>query len=197
MSLTISLQDETISKQWPLFVPVLVTLLEEPTAWFRARGLTALDAFLKRLPFNILRNTGLNSVFEQAVLPTLLFLPTLTPEKESLQLLEPAYESLLTLAWKLSKEDKVKLLDKVLREGVFAGYFHSKEHVLIVEILVRKAGQVVRGMGLEAVKHLKVRSSSLLLIRKQKFIISHFICVSGVSLLNTFYRISCPYTPPL
>ena len=127
----------------------------------RVRGLAILGEFLKKLPSDTLKNTGLHSVFEQAVLPTLLFLPTLTPEKESVQLLEPAYESLLTLAWKLGKEDKLKLLDKVMRDGIFAGYFHSKEQVRIVEILVQKAGKVVTAMGLVAVKHLKVRLSSL------------------------------------
>ena len=134
-----------------------MTLLEESASQIRARGLAILDDFLKKFPQTTLQNTGLGSVFEQAVLPTLLYLPSLTPEDESIQLLEPAYKALISLAGKLKKDDKLKSLDKVLRDGIFAGYFHSSEHVRIVEVLVREAGKVVAVIGLPAVKHLKVR----------------------------------------
>jgi len=43
----------------------------------------------------------------------------------------------------------------VLREGVFAAYFHSKEHVRIVEVLARQTALILKAMGLSAVKHLK------------------------------------------
>ncbi|KAJ9155112.1 hypothetical protein NKR23_g2546 [Pleurostoma richardsiae] len=149
--------DETlISKQWPLFVPVILTLLDDSATRIRSRGLVILEVFLGKFPDRVLRDTGLGSVFEDAVFPTLLYLPSLTPESESVQLLEPAYAALLTLAGKLQDgAAKNKLLDKVLRDGIFAGYFHAREHVRIVEVLLRQTSLFVETMGIHAVKHLK------------------------------------------
>lgn len=114
----------------------------------------------------MLSNTGLASVFEDAVFPTLHFLPSITPEEESIQLLEPAYSALLTLARKADtraeadsesgRTPRAKGLDKLLREGTFSSYFHTKEHVRIVRVLFAQTAEIVRAMGIQAVKHLKV-----------------------------------------
>lgn len=125
-----------------------------------------MDAFLERFPANILRDTGLASVFEDAVFPTLHYLPSITPEDESLTLLDAAYTALLSLARKIqpkagkaeehSSSPKAKLLDKMLRDGVFSAYFHVKDHVRIVEVLLTQATKIVDELQIHAVKHLKV-----------------------------------------
>lgn len=164
------MQETLISKQWPLFIPVILTLLDDTTTRIRTRGLVILDDFLSKFPNNILRDTGLASVFEDAVFPTLHFLPNITPEAESLQLLVPAYSALLTLAGKVndgkaqtgkhhSDMPRAKLLDKILREGIFSAYFHAKEHICIVEVLLVQTTLVLNEMGIYAVKHLKVSQS--------------------------------------
>jgi len=125
--------------------------------------------FLSKIPSKTLRSTGLASVFEDAVFPTFAFLPSLTPDDESLQLLPPAYEVLRKLARKRAEADtelgsgekeKMALLDKVMREGVFMGYFHAKEHVRVVEVLCRETRIILGEMGVHGVKHLKVRKES-------------------------------------
>lgn len=168
-----------MSKQWPLFIPVLLTLLDDGATRVRSRGLSILDAFLLKFPDNILRDTGLASVFEDAVFPTLHFLPSITPEEESTQLLGRAYTALLTLAGKLdvspsagkvaSSTPRAKLLDKMLREGVFSAYFHAKEHIRIVEVLLVYTARILGVMGVQGVKHLKVSS----------FLLKPFICSHG------------------
>ena len=116
-------------------------------------------------------------------MPTLMFLPNLTPVDESVQLLEPAYYALIILGSVLyentekdggSKEQKngkekgniarrgddgLKFWDRVLRKGILMGYAHANEHPAIVEVLVRNLGLVIAKMGLNAVKHLKVSLS--------------------------------------
>lgn len=165
-------QSDLLSKQWPLFIPVLLTLLDEPTTRIRRRGLLILDSFLEKFPANILRDTGLASVFEDAVFPTLHFLPSITPEEDSVVLLEAAYTALLSLARKTepkpgqteshsSSSPKTKLLDKMLRDGVFSAYFHVKDHVRIVEVLLIQTVNIVDELQIYAVKHLKVSSPSL------------------------------------
>ncbi|KAK3944819.1 mitochondrial CCA tRNA nucleotidyltransferase [Diplogelasinospora grovesii] len=148
---------EFVSKNWPLFIPVLLTLLDERSIRIKARGLSLTTTFLTKLPGKTLEQTGLSQVFEDAILPSLLsYLPTLTPEDESVQILKPAFEALLWLAKKQEREDrKRKLLDKMLREGVFAAYFHAREHIKIVTLLCEVVGGVVKELGLHSVKHLK------------------------------------------
>lgn len=164
-----------VRAHWPLFIPVLLALIEDPDTAVRARGLVLLDKFVATALIGgcPLHTTGLDSVLADAVFPTLHFLPRLTPEKESLQLLAPAYAVLLGLvkagavtgALKSEKNDiknslplkaGLTLLDRMLREGIFSGYFYASEHIHIVEELMRQAGRIVEAMGVYAVKHLKV-----------------------------------------
>ncbi|KAH8879445.1 poly A polymerase C-terminal region-like protein [Thozetella sp. PMI_491] len=151
--------ESLMTQHWPLFIPVLLTLVDDSSTRFRARGLEILASFLKKFPGKKLRETGLAIVFEQAIFPTLLYLPSLTPVDESLQLLEPAYNALFALAEHSPGPDNIKdrdrLLDKIIREGIFTAYLHAKDHVRIVELLFRQTVLVVGMMGINSVKHLK------------------------------------------
>lgn len=156
-------QIDLISKNWPLFVPVLLTLLDDPATRVRARGLVIATEFLSKLPDKTLTGTGLATVCEQAIFPSLSFLPSLTPENESVQLLEPAFKALLILSGKISTEKDPakgnKLRDQILREGVFMAHFHAREHARIVEVLFQQTAALVGKLKIHTVKHLKVRKA--------------------------------------
>ncbi|KAK7715056.1 CCA tRNA nucleotidyltransferase, mitochondrial [Diaporthe eres] len=49
----------------------------------------------------------------------------------------------------------VVLTTDMLRDGVFSAYFHVKDHVRIVEVLLTQASKIVDEMQIHAVKHLK------------------------------------------
>lgn len=105
-----------------------------------------------------MHGAGLASVFEDAIIPTLSYLPSLTPEDESVQLFVPTFEALRRLARKQptpAGQFKNKTLDRLLREGVFHGYYYAGEHVRIVEVLCRELIPTLNEMGIHAVKHLK------------------------------------------
>ena len=106
-----------------------------------------------------------------------MFLPSITPVEESVQLLEPAYHALLVLGDTLYKKEhqeleekeregkvaemkskEMKFWDRVLQKGVLMGYAHANEYPSIAEILLRNLGLVSGKMGIYAVKHLKVCS---------------------------------------
>ncbi|KAI0397811.1 hypothetical protein F5Y17DRAFT_454696 [Xylariaceae sp. FL0594] len=88
-----------LQQHWPLYTPVLLTLLDEPQpAGLRLHSLRIFRVFWSRCPEGLLSLTGLADVFEQAVFPTVLSLPSLTPEAESLALLGTAYPALLDMA---------------------------------------------------------------------------------------------------
>lgn len=151
------MQEDLVGEQWPLFTPVILTLLDDMDTGFRLQGLKLAQNFISRLEPSLLRATGLGEVFTDAIMPTLLFLPSLTPVEASVKLTSVAYRTLSELVKKLpSAEAKEKLIDKIFREGVFAGYVHAGDYHLVVGILAREAGRLARGLGIPAVKHLKV-----------------------------------------
>lgn len=156
-----------MAQQWPLFVPVVMALVDDGSTRVRSMGLHIMKEFLIKFPNKTLHDTGLASVFEDAILPTLHFLPTLTPEDESIQLLSPAFDDLLVLAGKLktakvnpgpnkSQASSAPLLDRILRDGILSAYFHAKEHIRICQLLFAINGRLIEEMGINAVKHLKV-----------------------------------------
>lgn len=134
----------------------------------------------------LLSQSGLGELFENALMPTLLYLPNLTPLSESVQLLPSAYNALVTLCdarfppisadetkvvsltsrgpksekekeKEISlKKERTKFLDNVMRKGIFMGYTHSMEHPQIVSILITYLRVLTEKMGIESVKHLKV-----------------------------------------
>ncbi|OTA97447.1 hypothetical protein M434DRAFT_275359 [Hypoxylon sp. CO27-5] len=164
-----------LQSHWPLFTPVLLTLLDEPQhTGLKVRALGIFRTFWARCPAGLMQNTGLAEVFEQAVFPAVLYLPSLTPEDESLQILSAAYPALIEMAG-LSYRDagaeqelegggpqqkqitdaQRQLLDKIIREGIMVGYHHAKEHVRLVGLLCEILVRIINGMGILAVKHLK------------------------------------------
>ncbi|PMD29993.1 hypothetical protein L207DRAFT_642083 [Hyaloscypha variabilis F] len=89
--------DELITAHWSLLIPPLLTLLDDTSTYIRVRGLNLTTSFLPRLPRKILLQSGLSSVFEDAIFPSLSWLPNLTPLGESLDILPAAYQALYTL----------------------------------------------------------------------------------------------------
>jgi len=90
-----------------------------------------------------------------------MYLPSLTDEAESMQLLSAAYPTLIELArirfaGQRQRTARLYALDRILREGVFEGYTHAGEHVKITELLVNQMTKMINGMGIASAKHLKV-----------------------------------------
>lgn len=109
----------------------------------------------------MLHRTGLGEVFENAIMPCLMHLPSLTEEAESIQLLSAAYPALFRLARVRFPEDKdhrarIKALDRIMRQGILKGYLHAGENVRIADLLVKQMIVVVDEMGIDIVKYLKV-----------------------------------------
>jgi hypothetical protein len=149
-----------ISENWYLFIPPLLTLLDDPVTSIRVKGLQFVKLMLENTPANILKQSGLGEVIEDAIMPTLLFLPSLTPVDESALLLRSAYEALFVLAdvrfpTKEESYTKMKGLDRIMREGVLQGREHCRDSVKIIEILLEVLDKLICRMGVFSVKHLK------------------------------------------
>lgn len=150
-----------LQDNWPLFTPVLISLLEDGDAYVNVIALEILAVFLEKCPAKTLSSTGLGSLLEESVFPLLLHLPTLTAEEDSAKLMKPAYDALIIMASKratISPIEGKSLLDRTIREGVLLAYSHASQYILIVQTLLRAASAAVGSLGISAVKHFKVRS---------------------------------------
>lgn len=150
-----------ICNTWHLCIPPLLTLLDDTSTFIRARGLLVLHEMLDKIPTRVLQQTGLGEVFEDAVMPTLLFLPSLTPVEDSIMVLKPAYAALFQLGevrfpTREERYDKMRFFDRIMRQGVLQAFLHSRENTKIAELLLHELITLVQRMGIHAVKHLKV-----------------------------------------
>jgi hypothetical protein len=214
---------------WSLYIPPLLTLLDDTSAYIRVRGLPTTSLFLPKLPSQILIQSGLDSVFEEAITPSLSWLPNLTPLGESLEILPAAYTALSSLCdaryplppappaaqspipisisnkkksdteqEKLDKlkKDRLKFLDRVMRQGIFSSYAHSSTNPDIVEILIEQMSVLVAKIGIHSVKHLKDIIPILSAVMSDPFAAAHerllleTVKALQVTILNTWPRMS-------
>lgn len=159
-----------------------MTLLDSAETELKTRALRIFGAFWARCPPGLMDRVGLTSVFADAVFSAVLYLPSLTPEDESLLLLDAAYPALAQLAGlsqapppsplhdqpadqkeaervvttpDLTAQQR-KLLDKIVREGVMTGHFHARDYPRLTTLFCEELHILVSGMGILATKYLKV-----------------------------------------
>ncbi|PHH58941.1 hypothetical protein CDD81_4070 [Ophiocordyceps australis] len=147
-----------LSQEWPLYLPVLLALIENSQLTVRTRGLDILVTFIQKCSHNTLFSTGISRVLEDAIFPTLFFLPSLTPEHDSAILLDLAYTALLKLAAADSNPQshaRRRLLDRLIRHGIMAGYLHGSNYPAVVKVLMRSATAAISLLGFSAIKHIQ------------------------------------------
>ncbi|KAI5306339.1 hypothetical protein KEM56_001330 [Ascosphaera pollenicola] len=120
----------------PLLIPAVLSLLDDSTLTFKAKGceiLSILLACIGKTKSDFLRKTNLDDVFADALRPCLLWLPKLHEEHESVYLLSRAFPALFKLIevryHKIprTKPDEVKratLLGRILRSEIIQSYHH-------------------------------------------------------------------------
>lgn len=151
----------SIEEHWPLIIPPSLALVDDGCVTFKVKGCELLNLFLTRMPFSLLKRTGLGEVFQNALIPCLLYLPSLVSESESISTLKAAHAALFTLNHVLYPENNdrkqmMKGLDKIMRDGVFRAYAHAGENVRIAKLLIEEMTSLINEMGIETAKHLKV-----------------------------------------
>ncbi|KAI4123291.1 MAG: hypothetical protein LQ338_005340 [Usnochroma carphineum] len=152
-----------VETHWPLLIPPLLTLIDDISTPTKIKGCTLLLALLQTCPSLLLQRSGLGEIFHNTLLPYLLYLPSLTPEEESLPLLNATYTALIALTQArfpdatptTTTTSKIKALDAIFRYGILKGYAHAGENVRVASLLMRKSRDLVDVMGTYCVKHLK------------------------------------------
>ncbi|GAD93587.1 conserved hypothetical protein [Paecilomyces variotii No. 5] len=131
-----------VEGHFPLLVPPILSLIDDENISFKTRGCNLLSTILVPLregKSDILRRTNLSSVFEDAITPCLLSLPTITPEDESLQLLAAAYPALLSvlrIRYPQTDSDHSRSSSKSKsREDDRTAYIHRITQILRVSLI--------------------------------------------------------------
>ncbi|ESZ95200.1 hypothetical protein SBOR_4431 [Sclerotinia borealis F-4128] len=97
------------TQAFPLLIPPLLTLLDSPSNSIRIRTLQLLPTLFSKMGDKLLLQTGLGDVFEDAIHPVLLFLPSITPVEDTLSLLLVGYHALYALydtRWPSTKDEE-------------------------------------------------------------------------------------------
>ncbi|KAJ5200576.1 hypothetical protein N7491_008620 [Penicillium cf. griseofulvum] len=173
-------EDKThFEAHFQLFVPTILAMVDDNNLPFKTKGCALLTQLLQPIQesgSDILRRTNLTSVFEDAVTPCLLSLPSITPEDRSLDLLGEAYPALLSTlktAYKgpaQSEKDKeayTTSLAKILRSNLISSFHHvssgtpasgstaSFPHPSLSTFLLKKITIIINELGIHTTKYLQ------------------------------------------
>lgn len=175
-----------LEAHFPLVVPPLLALIDDNSVASKTSGCTLLSQTLvpiKDSKSDILQRTNLASVFEDAIGPCLLSLPTITPENDSIQLLSAAYPALFSImaielqnvspatsdAKKKAEEAYTKRLATTLRENLLASFTHvsstntttisgsgpSFPYPRLSTVLLNQTSAALQELGIHSTKYLQ------------------------------------------
>jgi tRNA nucleotidyltransferase (CCA-adding enzyme) len=159
-----SLEEKSTERLWPLLVPPILALVDDWETKHKQLGAELLHSLLRATSPNLLSRTGLGSVFEEALLPCLTYLPSLTPEPDSVAILAATYPALFTLTNSRfpptspqdpNRPNRVKSLDTILRKGILHAYAHCGQYPDISRVLFRNLATLLNDLGIDSVKHLQ------------------------------------------
>ena len=165
-----ALDESTVEEVWPHIIPALLTLVDDWEAKYKTLGVELMQQLLQVTPPSLLVRTGLGEVFEEALMPCLTFLPDITPQQDSIRLLDVAYPTLLSLAalrysqpssWLPNPgattlpKNHMKFLDTLLRKGIIYGYTSCSNYPRITATLFEHLVPILDTLGIDSVKHLQ------------------------------------------
>ncbi|RAL14851.1 tRNA adenylyltransferase [Aspergillus homomorphus CBS 101889] len=168
-----------LERQFSLLIPPILALIDDEHLPHKVRGCTLLTQLLRPIresQSDILHRTNLCSVFEDAIRPCLLSLPTITPEDDSIRLLGTAYQALhalLTTSYATTnKPELIARQTKTLRDNLIPSFHHisstspittpssastltSFPHPRLSTLLLNEIQGTVTTLGIESTKYLQ------------------------------------------
>lgn len=161
------LEEKSTEQVWPLLVPPILTLVDDWETQYKQLGAELLHALLRATSPSLLSRTGLGSVFEDALMPCLTYLPSLTPEPDSVAILAATYPALFTLIktrFPITtsphpkdpvRMNRTKSLDTILRKGILHACAHCGQYPGITRVLFLNLATLLNELGIDSVKHLQ------------------------------------------
>lgn len=152
-----ALTDTTVEVVWPLLLPPILTLIDDWEVRYKVQGVALLRQVLEVTPAPLLRRTGLGGVFEKALSPCLTYIPDLTPEDESIEMLGVVYPTFIVLYQKDVEDERqrVRSFDTLIRKGVLFTHGHCPNNTRVLSIVCTYLATILDDIGIESVKHLQ------------------------------------------
>ncbi|KAJ4368121.1 CCA tRNA nucleotidyltransferase, mitochondrial [Neocucurbitaria cava] len=199
----------SIEAKWHLLAPPILKMVDDTDIEFKAKGCRLLGLLLQTLqqspdedlsaqkpsltqaPSNFLERNGYNSVFADALFPLFTYIPSLTPEQDSVILLKEVFPTLTSLALLLpvdsSKNDNRQthfatsdtrnhFLDKILRDGILSPLSHFPTPSTYPELSTTSLSHLsvlLDHMGIESIKHVANLMPLLSAVLQEPFALSH------------------------
>lgn len=162
------LDEKGVEANWGLLIPPILKMVDDIDLNWKATGCSLLTLLLKSTTPSLLSRTGLGNVFEDTLFPLFTYLPTLTPESDSVLLLDKVFPALMALVEVMHptppspptsslSTPRENFLDKILRDGVLAPLFHAppSAYPKLATALLSRLPLVLDTMGIDSVKHLQ------------------------------------------
>lgn len=194
-----TLDRKTIEAKWQFLMPPILRMMDDINVEWKAKGCHLLGLLLEALrqtpssgssqkaimqkssSTSFLQRSGYHNIFAEALLPMFTYIPSITPEKESVTLFREVFPALISLALLLpeenSKGDNRELfLDRILREGVLSplGHFTTpSSYPELATLIMSQVPIVVNHMGINTVKHLPDLLPLVSAILQEPFVLAH------------------------
>jgi tRNA nucleotidyltransferase (CCA-adding enzyme) len=194
-----ALDRKMIEAKWQFLMPPILKMIDDLDVEWKAKGCHMLGLVLEALqqpssattastkkPTStsssyFLQRTGYHNIFAEAVLPMFTYIPSITPEHESVTLFKVVFPAVTSLALLLpsdaSKADnRERFLDKTLREGVLTPLAHfptPSSYPELATLIMSHVPGLLGHMGIDTVKHLPDLVPLLSTILQEPFILIH------------------------
>lgn len=192
---------KTLETQWRFLVPPILMMIDDIDVEWKARGCHLLGVLLDSLNnvsshdnsvkkptskghANFLQRTGYHNVFAETLLPLFTYIPSLTPEQESVELFRQMFPAITSLALLLptsgTKDSRDVFFDKIIRDAILSPLAHFPTPSTYPELattILHHLRIIVGHMGIEVVKHLPHLIPLLSAILQEPFALGHRECI--------------------
>jgi tRNA nucleotidyltransferase (CCA-adding enzyme) len=214
-----ALDRKTIEAKWQFLMPPILKMIDDMDVEWKAKGCHMLRLLFEALQqpstevsarktvnqgsTNFLQRTGYHNIFAEALLPMFTYIPSITPEHESLTLFKEIFPAVISLALLLptstgKSDNRERFLDKILREGVLTPLAHfptPSSYPVLATLIISHVPGLLGHMNIDAVKHLPDIVPLLSTILQEPFVLAHKPLVLSTLkavqalLLNTWPRV--------
>ncbi|KAF1944337.1 tRNA nucleotidyltransferase, partial [Clathrospora elynae] len=189
-----ALDRKTIEAKWHFLMPPILKMIDDMEVEWRAKGCHMLGLLLETLnkpctaavqnkkntanqgPTNFLQRTGYHNVFAESLMPLFTYIPSITPENDSVTLFQKVLPAVTSLALLLPADTKDGFLDSILRDGILSPLAHfptPASYPELATIIVSHVPVLLGYMGIDTVKHLPDLVPLLSTILQEPFALSH------------------------
>ncbi|CAI6332517.1 unnamed protein product [Periconia digitata] len=145
-----------VKNNMPFLRPPIMELLLDTDLLWRARACELITLLVDAAPPTFIITHGYDKMFSSELFPFFSFLPSITPESETVALFENVFPALIAICKVSGKEEK--MLDKIIRDGILAPLHHFPTpgtYPKLATLLFTQLAGLLDLLEIHSVKHLQ------------------------------------------